>query len=68
MKSRKMVLMNLFAGKNGDTNVKNELVDSVGGREWDEMRNSNQHRCKTSSWKAKVLTFVQFIILHDIII
>lgn len=45
--------MNLFAGKNGDTNVKNELVDSVGGREWDEMRNSNQHRCKNVFLEAK---------------
>ena len=30
MKSRKMVLMNLFAGKYGGTDIENRLVDTVG--------------------------------------
>ena len=30
MESRKMVLMNLFAGQHGDTDVENRLVATVG--------------------------------------
>ena len=32
MKSRKMVLMSLFAGQSGDTDIENRLVDT-GGKE-----------------------------------
>ena len=30
MEFRKMVLMNLFASSNGDTDIENRLVDTVG--------------------------------------
>ena len=30
MESRKMVLMNYFQGRNGDTDVENRLADAVG--------------------------------------
>ena len=33
MESRKIVLMNIFQGRNGDANVKNGLVDTGGERE-----------------------------------
>ena len=33
MDSRKMVLMNLFAGSNEDADVENRLVDTVEGKE-----------------------------------
>ena len=32
MESRKMVLMNLFVGKNRDADVENEHMDTAGGR------------------------------------
>ena len=39
MKYRKMILMNLLQGRNGDADVKNGLVDTVeAGREWDRWR------------------------------
>ena len=30
MESKKMILMNLFAGRNGNTDLENGLVDTVG--------------------------------------
>ena len=30
MESRKMILMNLFAGQPGDANIENRLMDTVG--------------------------------------
>ena len=33
MESRKTVLMNPFAGNNGDADIENRLVDIVGGGE-----------------------------------
>ena len=40
MVPRMMVLMNLFGGRNGDTDIGNSLMDMVGGerRRWDEWK------------------------------
>ena len=54
--------------KYGDTNVKNELVDSGGGKEWDEMKICINIDVKRLLEKLKFWLFVQFIILHDFLI
>ena len=38
MKSRKIVLMNLFAGQQGDTDIENRLVDTNGKKRENEQR------------------------------
>ena len=39
MKSRKMVQMNLFAGRIRNTDIENRLMDTVWGRRgWDKLR------------------------------
>ena len=55
MESRKMALMNLFAGQQGETDIENQPMDTVGGEEGeDEMfGESNMETyntiCKTDS-------------------
>ena len=43
MESRKMVLMNLFAGSSGDADIKNRLVDPVGEGEGGTIRVALKH-------------------------
>ena len=38
MKSRKIVLMNLFAGQQGDPDIENRLVDTNGKKRENEQR------------------------------
>ena len=38
MESRKTVLMNLFAGRNGGADIENRLVDTVVEGEWAKLR------------------------------
>ena len=37
MESRKMVLMNLFAGQNGDADIEDRLVDTAGNERMGQM-------------------------------
>lgn len=45
MESRKTVLMNLFAGRNGGADIENRLVDTVGEGEGGTNRESSVGTC-----------------------